>query len=174
MLQLISALAALLAFAFGPSVTQERTRLATPDGTTTVRCGSGGQRVQVLYVRAEGRPDRYRTYLPFIGGWAVDADRTLREHGHRGVAFVERPGCVLDVRRVMVPAGADRTLAGSIAAVAARGYDRPGRIYLLFVDAGALPCGAARPGFARVDTGCWFSTVAGAVVAQQLLRAGLR
>src|SRR4051812_42432023 len=62
----------------GPSVNQERTRLALPGGVTRVRCdgdGRTGQRLQVLYVRAADRPDRFTSYLPFLGGWAVDADR---------------------------------------------------------------------------------------------------
>ena len=78
MLRLISLLAAWLAAAAGPGAVQEQTRLAAPGGATTVRCAPGpGPRVQVLYVLPAGRPDRYRSYLPFLGGWAVDADRAL-------------------------------------------------------------------------------------------------
>ena len=172
MLRLISLLAAWLAAAAGPSAVQEQTRLAAPGGATTVRCAAGpGPLVQVLYVLPAGRPDRYRSYLPFLGGWAVDADRALSEHQGRHVTYVQDRRCTLDVQRVTVPARSAASLAATVQALRARGYDRPGRSYLAFVDAEVLACSASRPGYVRIDAGCWFSTVAGGVAAAELLNA---
>jgi hypothetical protein len=171
-LRLISLLAAWLAALAGPGVVQEQTRLAAPGGATAVRCAARpGPLVQVLYVRPAGRLDRYRSYLPFLGGWAVDADRALFEHHGRHLSFVQGDGCRLDVRRVAVPAGAAASLGATVQALRARGYDRPGRTYLAFVDTDVLACSASRPGYVRIDAGCWFSTVAGGVAAAELLKS---
>ena len=172
--RLIALLAAWLAAAAGPADVQERTRQAAPGGATTVRCAAGtGPRVQVLYVLPAGRRDRYRAYLPFVGGWAVDADRALTEHHGRHVTYLQNRRCVLDVRRVPVPARAADGLAATVRALRARGYDRPDRTYLAFVDADVLACSASRPGYVRIDASCWFSTVAGGVAAAELLKARL-
>lgn len=141
--------------------------------------GVSGKRVQVLYARPEGRPDRYAEFADSIRIWAADADAIFAASahetgGHRRVRFVTTPGaeggCTIDVLNVVLPEDAAHSFQLTVTAMRALGYTSPDRKYLIFMDAN-LFCGIAsvtndnRPGsinrsnhvtgYARVDSGCW-------------------
>jgi hypothetical protein len=147
--------------------------------------GLSGKRVQVLYLREEGKPDRYDQYVESIRQWTSDMDEIFAASarltgGHRRVRFVTDPDCQLAVPHVVVPAGATATFRATITALIALGYSNPDRKYVAFVDA-RVYCGIAtiisdsnptpanrsnhQTGYARVDNGCW----AGSVAAHELV-----
>lgn len=137
--------------------------------------GVNGQRVQVMYVRAEDQPDRYAEYIDAMRIWAADADAIYdasahQTGGHRHIRFVTSADCKIDVLNVVVAATADDTFQALVGALRDQGYNNPSRKYLLFVDAN-IYCGIASvvsddspgadnrsnriAGYARVDNGCW-------------------
>ena len=112
----------------------------TGDGVT-------GKRVQAVYAYQPGRGDNYDEIAPFIRLWAGVVDETFNDSaaetgGVRHVRFVTDPDCTLDVAKVeLSPAGVS-SLAGTAADLAAQGFDRPDRKYLVWVDAYVF-CGVA-------------------------------
>jgi len=140
--------------------------------------GTAGKRVQALYVRPADRPDRSAEVIPNIHRWAAEAnDVFVRSAGRLGevrhIRFVTTPDCRVDVKVATVSERGDDSLEATSAELAAQGYDRPDRKYLVWMDSTVL-CGIAgfflddRPGaenfnngtapnptFARVDAGCW-------------------
>jgi hypothetical protein len=144
----------------------------------SVQCdgdGTSGKRVQVLYVRASDRPDRYGAYLNSIRRWAADADWSFRASagetsGERHIRYVHDADCVIDVPNVVLTAAGDDDFFATRDELVALGYDRTDRKYMLFVDAnvycglgevwGDDSAGAANlnnggPSYGRTDTGCW-------------------
>jgi hypothetical protein len=137
--------------------------------------GSSGKRVQVLYVRAANVASRYSTYVASFRAWAADMDRIYRQSaaetfGMRHVRFVTDAACNLVIPEVVISAGADADFGSSTNALAALGYNRSDRKYVMFVDANVY-CGIGNvlgddsaaasnlnnggPSYARVDAGCW-------------------
>ncbi len=151
-------------------------------GTPGVRCygdGQSGERVQAIYARPSDRADRYGAVLPFIKRWAGEVDAVFSASAAklgatRHVRYATAPDCQLDVARVVLSPLGDLELATTMAELAAMGYDRPDRKYLVWMDSTEL-CGIAAyyeddsvghgnlnngnpiaPGVvARVDAGCW-------------------
>jgi hypothetical protein len=142
--------------------------------------GRSGKRVEVLYLREEGKPDRYDEYVESIRQWASDMDEIFAVSarltgGHRRVRFVTDADCRLAVPHVVVPPGATDTFRATISALFALGYTNPDRKYVAFVDA-RVYCGIAtitndstptpdnrsnhQTSYARVDNGCWSGSVA--------------
>ncbi len=147
-------------------------------GVPCVGDGVTGKRVQAVYAYQPGRSDNYDEIAPFIRLWAGVVDETFNDSaaetgGVRHVRFVTDRDCALEVAKVeLSPAGVS-SLAGTAADLAAQGFDRPDRKYLVWVDAYVF-CGVAtvkpddrpspdnanngdgQPGMvARVDRGCW-------------------
>jgi hypothetical protein len=146
----------------------------------TVCTGNGvdGNRVQAVYAYPEGGTDNYEGLAPYIRRWAALGDRVLNDSaaetgGVRHVRYVTDANCEVDVAEVALSANGLESLAGTAADLAAQGFDRPDRKYLVWVDA-YVYCGVAtvepddRPGqnnanngsgspgmVARVDRGCW-------------------
>ncbi|CAN5470557.1 hypothetical protein BH10CHL1_BH10CHL1_36410 [soil metagenome] len=137
--------------------------------------GISGKRVQLMYVRAEDRPDRYAQSLAEIRTRSVETDKIFdvsaqETGGHRHIRFVTDAQCQLDVLNVVIPSAADDTFRATILAVNAQGYDSRDRKYIMFVDADVY-CGMAtvlsdtKPtadnsnniltGYARMDNTCW-------------------
>ena len=140
--------------------------------------GVAGNRVQAVYAYAADGVDNYDEIAPFIRLWAgvVDAvfnDSAAETGGVRHVRFVSGPGCTLDVAKVALSPAGIASLGGTAAELAAQGFDRPDRKYLVWVDAYRF-CGLAtvkrddrpspdnanngdgEPGMvARIDRGCW-------------------
>ncbi len=131
-----------------------------------------------MYAYPAAGADNYDEIAPFVRLWAgvVDAvfnDSGAETGGVRHVRFVTGPGCTLDVAKVALSPAGIASLGGTAAELAAQGFDRPDRKYLVWVDAYRF-CGVAtvelddrpspdnanngdgNPGMvARVDRGCW-------------------
>lgn len=141
--------------------------------------GSGGYRVQAMYVVEAGRSNRYAALESSIQLWAAGVDDVVNRSaaltgGVRNVRYVTESGdggCVAKVLNVTVPAGATSSFNATISAVQALGYTDPTRKYLMWTDATVL-CGVAslypndgesqaNPNngsyaqYARIDAGCW-------------------
>jgi hypothetical protein len=140
--------------------------------------GVEGNRVQAVYAYPTNHTDNYDEIAPFIRLWAGVVDSVVNDSanetgGVRHVRFVTGADCAVEVAKVALsPAGA-ASLSGTAADLAAQGFDRPDRKYLVWVDAYEF-CGLAtvkpddrpsqdnanngdgQPGMvARVDRGCW-------------------
>jgi hypothetical protein len=146
----------------------------------SVQCvgdGSSGNRVQAVYAYPAGGPDHYREIGPYIRRWAGVVDTVINDSaaqtgGIRHVRYVTRPDCSLHVAKVALSAAGIESLAGTAVDLAAQGFDRADRAYLVWVDAYRF-CGLAtahtddRPTadnannggvsgrVARIDRGCW-------------------
>lgn len=142
--------------------------------------GSAGKRVQVIYARAEDRPDHFDSVRSLIPIWAADASAVFdasaaQTGGSRKIRFVTTPGpdCELDVDSVTLSAEGDDQFDNTAEELLEAGYDSPNRKYMVLVDARVI-CGMGevrddeRPGpgnvsdgapgaalFARVDETCW-------------------
>jgi hypothetical protein len=140
--------------------------------------GVEGNRVQAVYAYPAGDADNYEAVAPYIRHWAGLADGVVNESaaktgGVRHVRYVTDVGCQVDVAKVALSEAGVASLTGTAADLAALGFDRPDRKYLVWVDA-YLYCGIAMvepddragphnandgarsPGMvARIDRGCW-------------------
>ncbi|WP_371477457.1 RICIN domain-containing protein [Kitasatospora sp. NBC_00315] len=154
---------------------------AAPAGSTVVCDGDGtsGNRVQVLYLHAAGQ-DRFAQYLPSFKKWAADTDAIYNASagetgGVRHVRYVTAPDCTVSVLDVEVSAAALGEFGAANDALAAQGYKRQDRKYMIFADA-QVYCGIGtfngdeRPGqdnrsnfgpsYGRTDSGCWSGSTA--------------
>ncbi|WP_260610537.1 RICIN domain-containing protein [Streptomyces sp. WAC06614] len=155
---------------------QQKTAAAGPAGQT-VQCdgdGSTGNRVQVVYVHPPGQ-DRYSEYVASFRKWAADADliyaNSAQETGGvRHIRYVTNADCTPTVQSVELPSSALGEFNATNQALAAKGFNRKDRKYMIFADA-QVYCGIGtfngdeRPGqnnlsnfgpsYGRTDTGCW-------------------
>ena len=140
--------------------------------------GTAGNRIQVMYVRASDRPDRYATVLASIQTWAAQmdaiyADSAAATGGVRHIRFVTQAvagGCAVSVLNIVLSPTGDDDFNTTRDELSALGYNRQDRKYSMFVDAARL-CGIGSlspddrfaqtnwnnvgPDYARTDTGCW-------------------
>jgi Calx-beta domain-containing protein len=142
--------------------------------------GQDGNRVEAIYAFPADHSDRYAQVVPSIRQWAAETDAVFQTSaaqtgGTRRIRFVTDTNCNLVVTRVPVAAAADDTFDATIAALAAQGYNKSNRKYLVWMDSTEL-CGIATyyadsrastsdnfnngrsgvPGsVARIDSGCW-------------------
>ncbi|MEU4213247.1 RICIN domain-containing protein [Streptomyces sp. NPDC026206] len=154
---------------------------AAPAGQA-VQCdgdGATGNRVQVVYVHGPGN-DRYAEYLASFRKWAADADTIYfasaqETGGVRHIRFVTGADCTPSVLSVEVPDSALAEFSATNSALAAKGFDRRDRKYMIFADA-KVYCGIGtfngdeRPGpsnlsnfgpsYGRTDAGCWGGSTA--------------
>lgn len=142
--------------------------------------GQSGKRIQVLYVRASDRPDRYAEYVNSIQQWAAGADEiynlsAAETGGERHVRYVHDASCLPVIENLILSPTGDDSFANTVVEMMNLGYSRPDRNYLLFVDAGTY-CGIANivgddspdatnqnntgSRYARVDARCWGAWVA--------------
>ncbi|MFC5147732.1 RICIN domain-containing protein [Streptomyces aureoversilis] len=136
--------------------------------------GSTGNRVQVLYVHAPGR-DRFGQYAASFKQWAAETDviynaSAKETGGERHVRYVTEADCTASVLNVEVSAGDLQEFGAMNNALAAKGFNRRDRKYMVFADA-QVYCGIGtfngdeRPGpdnlsnfgpsYGRTDSGCW-------------------
>ena len=148
----------------------------------TIQCigdGTSGNRVQAIYAVASDRTDRFATVSPYITSWAIATDAVFNASaaetgGVRHVRWVTNPDCSLNVLRVVLSPAGDDSIDATESELAALGYFRNDRKYLVWMDANVY-CGIAgiygddRPGqdnrnnagrsapalVARVDSACW-------------------
>ena len=151
-------------------------------GAGSILCldgGTAGPRVQAIYAVASDRTDRFAAVAPLIPQWAVAVDAVFNASaaetgGERHVRWVTNPDCSLSVLRVVLSPSGDDSLNATEDELAARGFTRADRKYLVWTDANVY-CGIAgiygddRPGqdnrnngvaraaplVGRVDSGCW-------------------
>jgi len=149
-------------------------------GTPGIPCfgdGQSGNRVQAVYAYTSGHADRFAQLLPSIVQWAADADSVFSSSaaetgGIRHVRFVTDTSCNLIVDHVQLSAAGADTFENTEAELAAQGFNRKDRKYLVWMDSTNL-CGIAgyypddskgtgnlnngtSPGLiARIDSGCW-------------------
>ncbi|MEU2514761.1 RICIN domain-containing protein [Streptomyces syringium] len=154
---------------------------AAPAGQA-VQCdgdGSTGNRVQVVYVHAPGN-DRYAEYLASFRKWAADADTIYfasaqETGGVRHIRYVTGADCTPSVLNVEVPSSALAEFGAMNSALAAKGFDRRDRKYMIFADAkvycgigtfsgderpGAANLSNFGPSYGRTDAGCWGGSTA--------------
>jgi hypothetical protein len=143
--------------------------------------GLSGDRVQVLYVHASDKPDRYNEYLESFRGWAGEGDAVYQESaretgGERYIRFVHDANCRISVLDVTVSPSGDEdfwTLTGELWN---QGFHEANRKYLVFFDKNHPDfCGQATThldsspgqfntnnqtyGYAVIYNGCWSSNV---------------
>ncbi|RKS72701.1 hypothetical protein CLV35_2950 [Motilibacter peucedani] len=138
--------------------------------------GVSGNRVQAVYVVASDRADRYDSVVGSLRQYAAGVDAVFlasaAEHGgRRQIRWVHDASCQLSVAHAVVAPSATASFASLTSAVAAQGYNRGDRKYLLYTDATVL-CGVANvytdttaaqsnannggyAQYARVDAPCW-------------------
>ncbi len=154
---------------------------AAPAGSKLV-CegdGSSGNRVQAVYVHSPGN-DRFAQYLASFKKWAADVDviynaSAAETGGERHVRFVTESDCSASVLNVQISDAEIQDFNASNRALAAQGFNRKDRKYMMFTDA-KVYCGIGtfagdeRPGqdnlsnfgpsYGRTDSGCWSGSTA--------------
>lgn len=159
-------------------------RALSPDkarrATAELACiddGKSGNRVQPLYVYAEGMGNRYRQYSGSFQAWLAAADQIMMASaadagGSRRFRWVMTGGCQVDVQQVALPAAAVGSFPQMVQALQQQGFNRRDRIYMTFVDSTSSGiCGLGTlsgdnrsgqenynnvgPSYSRVDAGCW-------------------
>ncbi|WP_433260541.1 ricin-type beta-trefoil lectin domain protein [Actinosynnema sp. CS-041913] len=150
--------------------------LFTPAAAICDGDGVTGKRVQLMYVRGIGEPDRFPEMESNIQGWADRIDAAVlegaqRTGGVRHVRFVHHASCRPVVLNVAIPASELDNAEKVVDALKALGHNRTDRKYLVF-DEGTHDCGLAwndpgdsdepgednplnsGPGWAVIDRGC--------------------
>ncbi len=149
--------------------------------TRGVRCfgdGTDGNRVELIYARPSDHPDRYAQVLPSIRRWAAEVETVVSESAARfgvirHVRYVTDKVCDLVVANLVMSPVADDTFQNTVTELGVRGFKRPDRKYLVWMDSN-ITCGLGEkygddrassgnsnnggrvPGqVARVDAKCW-------------------
>jgi hypothetical protein len=139
--------------------------------------GVSGNRVQAVYAYSAAGPDNYGSVAPLIRSWAGMVDQVFNDSaaetgGIRHVRFVTDADCQVEVAKVPLSPEGVASFGATASDLAAYGYNRSDRKYLVWVDAYVM-CGIAevqgderprdnlndgnteRGMLARVDRGCW-------------------
>jgi hypothetical protein len=151
---------------------------AAPASTGVVYCygdGTTGDRVEAIYAHAADVSDRYAGVLTSLQQFAATVDGVFNESaaetgGVRHVRFVTDSECNLVVHDETLSSTGDDSFDNTESELIAKGYSRPDRLYLVWVDA-AVYCGiadfyrddrnissnvnTAGPRMSRLDAGCW-------------------
>jgi len=155
---------------------------ATPQATPGIAChgnGTSGQRVQAIYARASGTPDRYASSLAEILEHAAMVEDQFNDSAaatgqERHVRWVTDADCNLQVANVVLSSAAAEDFTQMISELDDRGFSRDDRKYLIWFDNTDRYCGIGtfqnhdiadpaanrsnqRRGYGRVDrdSGCW-------------------
>ena len=135
--------------------------------------GQSGPRVQVVYVRPNNRSNRYDELLSKLRRLSFEMDlifdQSAQKTGEsRRMRFVTDEDCQIDVQELTVSERATDGFGSLIQKMAAAGYNRIDRKYLMMVDDNVF-CGVGSyfhsdgrttdahnfTGYARVDLPCW-------------------
>ncbi len=161
-----------------PPLPASRTE-GTALGAVTPACtgdGTSGPRVQLVYARPAGHPDRYDAYAASFQTWAAEIDAGVAESaeqtgGTRRIRFVHDASCTPTISRLVLTAAAATDLGLFNAEVREAHASRTDRRFLVWMEAVSY-CGVGeiriddRPDWrnennvapslvGRVDTGCW-------------------
>lgn len=163
-------------------------RLAAPTAVTCDGDGVSGNRVQLIYAHASDVADRYSAYLASFQQWAVEMDLSYLKSaqetgGTRHIRFVTDGSCNSIITDLSLSPGGDDNAVNTFNELAAQGYNRTDRKYLVFADAHVY-CGISsvafddQPGprnannfgnsFGRIDAGCWSAVIAAHELMHQL------
>ncbi|MBL8775914.1 MAG: S-layer homology domain-containing protein [Acidimicrobiales bacterium] len=159
----------------------EPAEAGTPRAVACIGNGTSGARVQAVYARASGRADRYAVLLPELRAAAADVAHLVNRSaaqtgGERHVRWQTTkravdPTCQVDVARATVPADAATDFGGLVDSLAAQGFDRHDRKYVVWLDTATTTCSGIAThldddrrgqdnfnntsvGYARVDDSC--------------------
>ncbi|MGH8972050.1 MAG: Calx-beta domain-containing protein [Acidimicrobiia bacterium] len=135
----------------GNIITEPPEAFATPvpaPVTRGVHCygdGTDGNRAELIYARPSDHPDRFAQVLPSIRRWAAEVETVFSESAGRfgavrHVRFVTDKDCDLVVQNLVMASTADDTFENTVAELRARGFDRPTRKYLVWMDSDII-CG---------------------------------
>lgn len=113
---------------------------ATAPGT--VACygtGTDGYRVQLMYAREPGSPDRYPEFEARFRDWAARVDDVFnasaaKTGGIRHVRYVTDSQCRPVIERITLSASAVNDFSDTLDELVDKGYNRVDRKYLLWVD----------------------------------------
>ena len=128
----------------GASTAKGEGDASTPSSASTrIGCYRSGPRVQAVYARPAGAPDRFAGSLPSFRGWAGAVEKTVddsarKTKGARHVRFASIPSgssCTLSVLRVTLPVEAFTSFAATVNALREVGFDRVDEKYLVWADA---------------------------------------
>lgn len=144
----------------GPATAAATVGTLPPLPCSTTRTGTEtaaeGARIEVLYVTADGYPDRHAAVTAAVNVWARAADRSVaasaaKTGGARHLRYVTTPrtttataattgravtDCDIPVPTVRIDRAALAGFDTTIAAVADAGWDDPHRLYMLITDDG--------------------------------------
>ncbi|HEV2758095.1 MAG TPA: fibronectin type III domain-containing protein, partial [Acidimicrobiales bacterium] len=161
-----------------PPLPATRPEGSVPTAITPICTGDGvgGPRVQLVYARLAGRPDRYETFAASFQTWAAQIDAGVKESaeqtgGVRRIRFVHDESCTPTISRLVLTAAADTDFGAFNTEVRQAHAERTDRRFLVWMDATTF-CGVAefraddRPDWVnlnngshsmvgRVDSGCW-------------------
>jgi hypothetical protein len=161
-----------------PPLPVSRTEGAGPTTVAPICTGDGtsGPRVQLVYARPVGTPDRYDAYAASFQTWAAQIDAGVNESaeqtaGTRRIRFVHDASCTPVISRLTLTAATADDLGAFNAEVRQAHAGRTDRRFLVWMEAAAF-CGvgemrlddrpdwlnennAGLPLVARVDSGCW-------------------
>jgi hypothetical protein len=171
-----------------PAVAGKSSQAAVAAAQAGIPCygtGSDGYRVQLIYVRLAGSPDRSATLFPNFVTWTANTNAVFRDSaaqtgGVRNVRFVTDASCNLVIAKAEVTSAAMGSFSTYISELKAKGFNLSNRKYMTWADANTY-CGIGEiyiddkatttpglsssnynnghPGvsgaFARTDNGCW-------------------
>lgn len=157
---------------FDPVFTEEaraQGAMAKPAGSQSAQIicdgdGESGKRIQMMYVHPP-ETDRYAQYLASFQQWAKDMDdifsaSAAETGGSRHVRFVHDSNCLATVLNVQVSSAAINAPWNPYPMwdeVAAQGYNRTDRIYVIFTETSSYTLGVSvfmdddRPGIENVN-----------------------
>jgi hypothetical protein len=163
-----------------PAMTEQQPTNAVCDGQI-------GYRVQVMYLRAADKPDRFDQYRDLVRQWAMEADHifqtsAMKTGGTRHVRYVLNNDCSLSVLNVVLSSAGDDSFNNTVNELKALGYERRDRKYMIFFDDNTY-CGVATryridhfgqlnannfgPSYGFTGNRCWHT--AGSIAAHELM-----
>jgi hypothetical protein len=161
-----------------PPLPASRTEGTAPSTVTPVCTGDGtsGPRVQLVYARPAGSPDRYDAYAASFRTWAAEIDAGVKESaeqtaGTRRIRFVHDGSCTPTFSRLVLTAATATDFGLFATEVREAHAGRTDRRFLVWMDANSF-CGLGEMGaddrpdwrnenntgpsrIGRVDAGCW-------------------
>lgn len=135
-----------------PPLPANRGEGTAPAPATPVCTGDGtsGARVQLVYARPTGAPDRYDAYAASFQTWAAQIDAGVKESaeqtgGLRRIRFVHDASCTPTISRLVLTTAAVADWGAFTTQVRQAHGDPPFRRFLVWMDANEL-CGVGEFG----------------------------
>ncbi len=124
--------------------------------------GTSGPRVQLVYARPAGTPDRYDAYAASFQTWAAQIDAGVKESaeqtgGMRRIRFVHDASCIPTISRLVLTAATATDFGLFAAEVREAHAGRTDRRFLVWMEAASF-CGLASSGSTTARTGATRTT----------------